>query len=329
MPATGVTAILKTQKQIRPGIVDDYFIVPIYQGEYGADGIKALYNDHVYDVKISGENLPALLPANSDVEITLKSDRSGKMQFLAFFPYLGFTEEIIVDTSKVKTGVDAMQITNQINSAKQALFKAKNNDNVNEIEKVSNNLTDLEAQLEQGKANEDRKFQVLNNLRKEMKLIDGIENEAEWPKIVQELKNEFYELEELLIKIKELDTDEELQISKIEEHTAELKIQVEKAIKTKDIKTTRELIDKIGSLDFSIRDSLAGLQMDINLLQNLDSEFNSNNWTNANRARDLINRGLQMINNNPSKQALRQILIQILDLRQSSDLTSDRLKRGR
>jgi molecular chaperone DnaK len=69
--------------------------------------------------------------------------------------------------------------------------------------------------------------------------------------------------------------------------------------------------------------------MDINLLQNLDSEFNSNNWTNANRARDLINRGLQMINNNPSKQALRQILIQILDLRQSSDLTSDRLKRGR
>jgi molecular chaperone DnaK len=67
MPATGVTAILKTQKQIRPGIVDDYFIVPIYQGEYGADGIKALYNDHVYDVKISGENLPALLPANSYV----------------------------------------------------------------------------------------------------------------------------------------------------------------------------------------------------------------------------------------------------------------------
>lgn len=329
MPATGVTTGLKTQKQIRPGMKEDYFVVPIYQGSENADGIKAIYNDHIYDVKISGENLPALLPANSDVEITLKSDRSGQMQFSVFFPYLGFTEDIKVDTGKVQKTVDASVISIQINTAKRALSTAKNDVNNGKIENIKRNLEELENQLEQGRSNDDRKFQVLNNLRKEMKLIDEIENEAEWPKIVQELKNEFYDLEELIKKIKEIDSEGELEIAKIEEHTAELKIQVEQAIKTKDKKTTRELIDKIGSLDFAIRDNLAGLQMDVNLLQNLDSEFSSTDWTNTNRARDLINRGLQMVNNNPSKQALRQILVQILDLRQSTDSTSDRLKRGR
>jgi molecular chaperone DnaK len=329
MPATGVTAGLKTQKQIRPGMVSDYFIVPIYQGEEGADGIRAIYNDHVYDVKISGENLPALLPANSDVEITLKGDRSGQIQFSAFFPYLGFTEELVVDRNKVKESKDASEIKIQIQNAKKALDRTKNSNNSSEVEKVKNNLTELEIQLEQGQSSDDRRFQVLNNLRKEMKIIDEIENEAELPKLLQELKNEFYDLEALVKKVKDLGDDEEMDMAKIEEHTAELKAQIEQAIKAKDKKVIQELIRKIGSLDFALRDALAGVQMDINLLQSLDSEFNSTNWTNANRARDLINRGLQMANNNPSKQALRQLVIQVLDLRQDTDATSDRLKRGR
>ncbi len=252
--------------------------------------------------------------ANSDVEITLKSDRSGQMQFSAFFPYLGFTEEIKVDTGKVHESVDASLISTQIKNAKKALTKAKNNSNANEIEKVSNNLTELETQLEQGQSNDDRKFQVLNNLRKEMKAIDEIENDAELPKLVQELKNEFYDLEALIKKVKDLGDDEEMDMAKIEEHTAELKAQIEQAIKAKDKKVIQELIRKIGSLDFALRDALAGVQMDINLLQSLDSDFNSTNWTNANRARDLINRGLQMANNNPSKQAL--ILISLIYLSQ-------------
>lgn len=329
MPATGVTTGLKTQKQIRPGMVSDYFIVPIYQGEESADGIKAIYNDHVYDVKISGENLPALLPANSDVEITLKSDRSGQLQFSAFFPYLGFTEELQVDTSKVKKSVGASLISSQIKNAKKTLSNAKNNNNTNDIERVNRNLTELETQLEQGQSNDDRKFQVLNNLRKEMKAIDEIENEAEWPKLVQALKNEFYDLEALIKKVKELGDDDELDMAKVDTHAAELRVQIEQVIKSKDKRTARDLIRNIGLLDFALRDALAGVQMDINFLQELESDFDSTNWTNASRARELINRGLQMANNNPSKQALRQLVIQILNLRQEEDETSDRLKRGR
>lgn len=329
IPATGVTTGLKTQKQIRPGIAADYFVVPIYQGEEGSDGIKAIYNDHVYDVRISGENLPALLPANSDVEITVKVDRSEQMEFSAFFPYLGFTEEIKVDTGKVQKSVKADAIATQISNAKRSLSKLKNNGNSTDIEKVQNNLTELERQLEQGQSNDDRKFQVLSNLRKEMKAIDSIENEAEWPKLVEELKREFYDLEDLIKKVKDLGDDDSVDIVKIEQHVSELKLQIEEAIKTKDKKATRDLISNISSLDFALRDALAGVHMDIKLLKELDEDFSDVNWKNTSKARELINKGLQMASNNPSKQALRQIVIQILDLLPENDSSSDRLKRGR
>ncbi len=49
-----------------------YFIkIPLYQGEHASDGTRAIYNEHVYNIIIiSANDLPALLPANSDVDLT-------------------------------------------------------------------------------------------------------------------------------------------------------------------------------------------------------------------------------------------------------------------
>src|SRR5690554_546831 len=68
LPVTGVKNDLKTQKPIRPGMSSDIIKIPLYQGEYGSEGTRAIYNDHRYDVIISGEDLPALLPENSSVD---------------------------------------------------------------------------------------------------------------------------------------------------------------------------------------------------------------------------------------------------------------------
>ena len=92
LPATGVTTGLKTQKEIRPGMASDEIIIPIYQGDYHAEGTTAIHSTHINDVIINGEDLPNLLPAGSDVEITLKVDRSEQMTASIFFPYLNHTE---------------------------------------------------------------------------------------------------------------------------------------------------------------------------------------------------------------------------------------------
>lgn len=49
-------------KQIKPGLKTDFIKIPVYQGDYGSEGSRAIYNEHVYDVIITGEQLPALLP---------------------------------------------------------------------------------------------------------------------------------------------------------------------------------------------------------------------------------------------------------------------------
>ncbi|MCC7515673.1 MAG: Hsp70 family protein, partial [Bacteroidia bacterium] len=74
VPAKGIKNGLKTQQQLRPGMKEDFFKIPIYQGEYNAEGSRATNNEHVYDVIISGQDVPSLLPENSDVDITLYVD---------------------------------------------------------------------------------------------------------------------------------------------------------------------------------------------------------------------------------------------------------------
>jgi molecular chaperone DnaK len=314
IPTTGMLLNLKTPKQIRPGEESDYFMVPIYQGEYNAEGTRAIYNDHVYDVKLSGQNLPAMLPQGSEVEITIKVDRSEQMHFSAFFPHLDFTEEIKVDTRKVKITWETAALQNEINRAKGLLSAAKNETDENEVKKVLTHLAELEHQLEQGQSNTDRKLQVLENLRKELKIIDRITASAEWPQIEQELKNNFSELEDLVRQINSFDDHRGLDMSRMEHYIAELKVKMNQAIRDKDKKLAGELLQQIDALDFKLRDPFIGVQREISYLKYWDENFSITNWIDAQKARELINRGLQMANGNPVKFIMREIVNDIFDL---------------
>lgn len=54
-------------------------------------------NNLVIEVIITGESLPVLLPEGSDVDITIKVDRSLIMKFSAYFPLLDHTEELEIE----------------------------------------------------------------------------------------------------------------------------------------------------------------------------------------------------------------------------------------
>jgi cob(I)alamin adenosyltransferase len=52
------------------------------------------------EVIITGESLPALLPEGSDVDITIKVDRSQLMKFTAYFPLLNHTEDLEIEIKR-------------------------------------------------------------------------------------------------------------------------------------------------------------------------------------------------------------------------------------
>jgi molecular chaperone DnaK len=97
LPATGVINGFTTKFDLKPGVSSDLIRFPIYQGDYNAEGKNPLLNNHVCDILISGETLPAILPAGSDIIITIIVDTSQLMTFTAYIPYLNFTNELKVE----------------------------------------------------------------------------------------------------------------------------------------------------------------------------------------------------------------------------------------
>jgi molecular chaperone DnaK len=305
VPAVGIRNGLKTRSQIRPGISDDIIRIPIYQGENGADGTNPLLNNWVYDVIITGDTIPSLIPIGSDVDITIKVDRSEKMQFSAYFPVIDHTEELEIDI-KNAAPPDTNHLKKEIHIAKKTAQKVNDS-------KTLTNLESLEAQLEKSGGSADGKLQILDGLRKDLLTLEAKEKSVLWPEIEKNLKESYFELEELINKIKLNDTEETLNMQKIDAHLNEIHEKVDHCIKEKDLKTAKELTKEIDQLDFELRNAVTGNAIDVQYLNHLNESFNSYNWTDNNKARKLINEGIQQVNNGRTS-GVRNIIIQLIGL---------------
>ncbi len=303
VPATGVRNGLKTRKAVRPGIISDIIRIPIYQGEHKAEGTNPLLNNWVYDVVITGESIPKLLPEGSDVDITIKVDRSEKMTFSAYFPAIDHTEELEVDIKQPEPPKSDF-LKKEIALAKRTAKK------VNDSETLSN-LEKLEEDVENIGVTADGKLQIMDGLRKELLKLEQQEKDVLWPEVEQELKDAFYELEDLIDKIKSNKADGELNMEKVEAHLAEYRKLIEHIISEKNTKEAKALVREIGQLDFDLRNAVTGNAMDAQVLKSINNDFGNIKWKNATKARQLINQGLQLANEGKTS-AIRPILVQII-----------------
>src|SRR6218665_1458120 len=245
IPATGVANGLKTRKAIRPGMTKDIIRIPIYQGDYHAEGTNPLLNNLINEVIITGENFPALLPEGSDVDITIKVDQSQLMKFSAYFPLLNHTEELEIEIKQTEPPTEDF-LTQEIAKAKQTARKVNASD-------VSKKLEALEKQLEDEKGSADGKMKILDGLRKELLELDGAEKKAEWPKAEEELKDAFYQLEDLIKKIETHGDAGDLNMDKIKAHCEEYKAAIEQIIKGKDTRAAKELTDEIEGMRIELK----------------------------------------------------------------------------
>jgi molecular chaperone DnaK len=305
LPATGVINGLKTRSTVRPGMMNDKITIPIYQGDFNAEGTNPVLNNFISEVIISGENLPALLPEGSDVDITVKLDRSGLMKFSAYFPLINHTEILEIKVKQTEPPTEELLI-NEISKAKRSAQRVNSNE-------VIENLKLLEIQLENEKGSADGKLRILDNLRKELLGLDKAEKVAEWPNIEQNLKNTFYELEELVQKIQEMGVGEDLDMDKIISHLNEFRKKIELIIKEQNSKLAKEIIQEIDRLDFELRNAVTGNAIDVQYFNQINEDFAKFNWKDPNKAKLLINQGLQLIQEGKTT-SIRPILVQLFEL---------------
>lgn len=301
LPAVGTMNGLKTQKQIRPGMDSDFIKIPLYQGEHGADGTRAIYNEHVYDVIISGADLPALLPENSDVDLTIHIDKSQQVSIQAYFPYLDHTAEINVPTGTLQS-VETNWLANEIRKAKGSIEELKDDGNTSaKLQKAETEIEELKKKFDNNRDDVDNKQEVLTNLRKTLKTIDELSVTNEWPKLEEELKEEFYRLEKAN---KDLGNDKTNQV------VNQLRIQLEEVIRVQDVKLGSVLLEEIGMFFFKLTE----IYQFIGMIRNFNENFGDYSWSNPTKARQLVNSGMEKIANGPDKEELREILIPLYDM---------------
>jgi len=307
-PATGVTNGLKTQKNIRPGIIEDSLKIPFYQGEHKAKGTKAIYQQHVYDLIITGEDLPKLLPEGSDVDLTAKIDTSERMSVSVYFPVLDFTYDLEVPTSTLQKEIDASWLENEINKAQQTLQLLRQEGSTtsqNKLIQLEDEISEIKTRFEQKRDSYDRKKDCRDSLLRSLIKLDSIQDSNEWPKIEEELKDVYYRLEA---------TNEEYGDDKTTPIVAQFKKQIPEIIAETNVKVAQEMIDNMRHLDFAMVDKGLGAQMEIILLQNFNDDFDTLDWSDRSRARMTLDKGLQLAADNPSKDRLRQVVMELYKL---------------
>lgn len=292
LPAIGVKNKLKTPTDLRPGMASDKIIIPIYQGEK-AEKSRAIYNEHVFDIVITGEDLPALVPANTEVDLTISVDSSQNIKVEVYFHYLDHTHEVEVPAKQSKAN-NQDNLVYEIKKAKKSAQSLNNHGLIQEIQEI-------EKDFDLNKNDAGGQLKVLNNLRTTLKKIDQLSEGQEWPQLKAELEAEFDRLDK---------ANTELGNSQTNTIFNEIKIEMDQVIRAEDLKLGKVLLDKIERFYFE----LTKIYQIINLIREYDSNYHSYPWRDANRARTLINQGLQTIGSNPSEQALLPILIGLFDL---------------
>jgi molecular chaperone DnaK len=303
LPATGVINGLKTRTAVRPGIAQDTIKIPIFQGDYEAEGTNPILNNLINEVIISGETLPALLPEGSDVDITIKVDRSEQMQFSAYFPLIDHTEELKIQIKQTEPPTEE-KLKRDIADAKRTAKRV--NDTI-----ILDKLENLENQLENEKGSADGKMKILDNLRKELLKLDEAEKATIFPEVEKELKDAFFDLEDLIGKIKRNGDDSELNMN-VETLLSDIRKKTDVVIKERNIKDAKELTSEICSLDFELRNAVTGNAMDVQFIQHLNQNFNSFHWKNPTKARQLINQAMQQVAN--GNKNIRPLLVEIVQL---------------
>lgn len=296
IPAIGQkNDFFKLSHPMRPNVESDKLIIPIYQGEYGAEGSSAIYNDHVDDIVITGNDVPTFVPENTFVNIQIKVDASQLMHVDVEFVAIHESIEKDIDI-KARKGVTEDALNQTIEQAYSLLSNIKNlgSASTSEISECENLLNDIKKHYEGEKSSEDGKMHLLADSRKACLYMETINKKYERDNIEKQINNSFTKLESANNELGN-HYDTEVQV---------LREQIERIHKQNDLIASKEILEQIQKTFMSV----TLIYQLIGFIKYANDNFDSIEWTNPSKARELVNQGMKVISCNPKEEELAPII---------------------
>ena len=308
LPASGVINGLHTQKVIRPGIASDEIRMSLYQldeaYEKGMKGPRAFYCKHLYDIILNGEDLPSVLPEGSEVNIRLHAERSGTIDSLIVdIPYLDMEIDLTERVSSItKSELPVSLINREINEMKKKASELRDQNLLQEIANVF---------VRYGSATDrDSKDQVLADLQELGIKVDQQYALGDWEREEKRLRGIFEELEEDNKKYGNEKTTLMLE---------NLRSSVDDVIRAKNVEMAKNLYDQLWAFDFK----LAEVEFYIVWIKQWQREFEMKSWFDPSRAKMLINKGLEIIQDQPTAEKLKPIVTGLIALLPDDEKPTD------
>ena len=177
--------------------------------------------------------------------------------------------------------------------------KLKSLDNSALNEQLDNAAEEFEASTNKSR---DQKEQALDNLKEVLSKIDNEYSLGDWQRMENKLQSIYREL---------IDDNRKYGNDKTTAEIQKLKTDMERIIAAKDIDAAQQLYGQMWQMDYK----LAEVEFYIAWIQQWNRNFNQKKWSNSNRARNLLNQGLEIIKSGQATaDDLRPIAFEISDM---------------
>ncbi len=294
LPATGKENRCKTSIQLRPGNINDRLIIPIYQTDDRKDGVKAMYFDPVYEFKITGDDVDKLIPENSEVNITIHADRSEMMSIEIYVPSVDYEIRKEFDKSAKPTATE--QDVRGFIKETQSLIRVLAKRGI-QMSKYQQQLDSIVQNFDNGKDTN----QAITHLRDLCKELDKYESGSAWVDTEGELNKTIANLQKVNGELGNSQTT--MQINGLIE-------QANQAKQSKDVRVAKQIIEDMQQLYFQLTMKFQLMYM----IHDLDNRFSSVAWKDRALARQLLDKGLSLLQSNPSEEELMPVCRELIQL---------------
>lgn len=289
LPATGVVRGLRTRQDIIPGDCTTEIRISLYQKEEYEDMVtRAILCNHLYDVSINGDDLPAILPAGSDVNLRLHADKSGRIDsFVVDIPYL----DMELDVTDRVTAATKSEIPLSIakHEVSVAISKARTLGKENVV-------TELSSLIRRFTETDDRELK--DTLFEQIRHIsETVDREFNSNKVDRAVDNLHRLLNIYAHDVKKYGSAED------ERNLERTRLKVNEIVKTADYDAIKEFTGQLWLMNYK----LAKADFFISWVCEWNNNFDSLGWRDPVRARYLIDRLLAMSENDATAREMTPV----------------------